>query len=83
MVRIRTGLKNIKNGQLHRHYQKCKDYIAAKDDSKARDYCDMGIAHLAYLKEDGAKGTDVIEGSPINLWLERFWQQLENNNLML
>ena len=72
MVRVRTGLKNIKNGQLHRHYQKCKDYIEAKDDSKARDYCDMGIAHLAYLKEDGAKGTDVIEGSPINFCLERF-----------
>ena len=83
MVRVRTGLKNIKNVQLHMHYQKCKDYIEAKDDSKARDYCDMGIAHLAYLKEDGAKGTDVIEGSPINLWLERCWQQLENNNLML
>ncbi len=82
MANIRV-VKNIKNGQLHRHYQKCKDYIALKEDNKARDYCDVGIAHLAFLKEDGANGDDIIEGSTINLWLERFWQQLENNNLML
>ena len=43
----------------------------------------MGIAHLAFLKEDGANGEDIIEGSTINLWLERFWQQLEINGLML
>ena len=60
-----------------------KIILTLKEDNKARDYCDMGIAHLAYLKEDGANGTDIIEGSTINLWLERFWQQLENNNLML
>tara|TARA_B100000780_G_C20992457_1_gene396915 strand:- start:649 stop:897 length:249 start_codon:yes stop_codon:yes gene_type:complete len=82
MKKIRI-VKNIKNGQLHRHYQKVKDYVADKEGNKARDYADMGIAHLAYLKEDGAQGEDVIEGTTINLWLERFWQQLENNGLML
>ena len=29
MANIRV-IKNIKNGQLHRHYQKCKDYIDIK-----------------------------------------------------
>ena len=73
----------FKKQVLHHCYAKAKEMMKANQPDKARDYCDMGIAHLAYLKEDGAKGTDVIEGSPINLWLERFWQQLENNNLML
>ena len=80
---VMEKLKNIKNGQLHKHYAKIKNYLVVKDKDKARDYCDMGIAHLAFLKEDGAQGEDVIEGSTINLWLERFWQQLENNGLML
>ena len=80
---VMEKLKNIKNGQLHKHYAKIKNYLVIKDKDKARDYCDMGIAHLAFLKEDGASGTDVIEGTTINLWLERFWQQLENNGLML
>ena len=33
-----------KNGTLHRHFQKAKMYIERKDDNRARDYCDMGIA---------------------------------------
>ena len=68
---------------LHNCLDKAKSFYKLGDKDKARDYCDMGIAHLAFLKEDGANGDDIIEGSTINLWLERFWQQLENNNLML
>ena len=73
----------IKRQVLHHCLDQAKEMFKLGEKDKARDYCDMGIAHLAYLKEDGANGTDIIEGSTINLWLERFWQQLENNNLML
>jgi len=72
-----------KNGTLHRHFQKAKMFIERKDNDKARDYCDMGIAYVAQKKEDGASGEDLIENVKINLWLERFWMLLENNKLML
>ena len=82
MANIRV-VKNIKNGQLHRHYQKCKDYIALKEDNKARDYCDMGIGYVASKRENGYKAKDLIENVRVELWLERFWMYLENNKLML
>ena len=31
-------LKNIKNGQLHKHYAKIKNYLVIKDKDKARDF---------------------------------------------
>ena len=44
-------LKNIKNGQLHKHYAKIKNYLVIKDKDKARDYCDMGIAHFRKFRK--------------------------------
>ena len=72
-----------KNGTLHRHFQKAKMFIERKDNDKARDYCDMGIAYVAGKKENGYSGDDLIEDVTVNLWLERFWMFLENKKLML
>jgi hypothetical protein len=68
---------------LHNCLDKAKSFHKLGDMNQARDYCDMGIGFVASKKEFGAKGSDLIEGVKINLWLERFWMFLENKNLML
>lgn len=72
-----------KNGTLHRHFQKAKMFIEKKDNDKARDYCDMGIAFVREKRSAGALAKDKIEGVRVELWLERFWMFLENKNLLL
>ena len=72
-----------KNGTLHRHFSKAKMFIERKDNDKARDYCDMGIAFVREKRSAGYDAKDKIEGVRVELWLERFWMFLENKNLLL
>lgn len=74
---------NIEKQNLHYCFDQAKTFYKAGEKSKARDYCDMGIAYVAEKKENGMDGEDLIEDVRINLWLERFWMFLENKNLML
>jgi len=73
----------IKKQILTPLFNKAKIAIKTGERDKARDLLDMGIAYSAKQKEEGMKGEDLIEGYPINLWLERNWQMLENHNLLL
>ena len=52
--------------------------------SEARDLCDMGIANVANkrAKED-YEMDDFIEDIRVETWLKRFWNLLENNDLLL
>ena len=68
---------------LHNCLDKAKSFYKLGDKDKARDYCDMGIGFCASKKEHGMDGEDLIEGVRINLWLDRFWQNLENWGLLL
>mgnify|MGYP000063687364 FL=1 len=68
---------------LHHCQIKAKEYLKAGERDKARDYCDMGIAYTASRRSNGMTDKDEVEGVRIELWLERFWMFLENNNLML
>ena len=43
----------------------------------------MGIAWVAEKRIEGYKAKDTIEDVRVELWLERFWMTLENNNLLL
>ena len=43
----------------------------------------MGIAWVAEKRIVGYGAKDTIEDVRVELWLERFWMFLENNDLML
>ena len=68
---------------LHNCLDKAKSFYKLGEKDKARDYCDFGIGFCASKKEHGMGGEDLIEGVRINLWLDRFWQNLENWGLLL
>ena len=68
---------------LHHCLKQAKDFIESGEPDKSRDYCDMGIAFVAEKRIEGYGAKDTIEDVRVELWLERFWMFLENNNLML
>ena len=68
---------------LHHCLEQAKFQFKLGNTDKARDQCDFGIAWVATKKLEGMGGDDLIEDIRINLWLERFWLYLENNNLLL
>ena len=68
---------------LHDCFDKAKHFIKLGERDKARDYLDMGIAFVAEKRIEGYKAKDTIENVRVELWLERFWMTLENNDLLL
>tara|TARA_R110000796_G_scaffold104011_5_gene213538 strand:- start:1203 stop:1433 length:231 start_codon:yes stop_codon:yes gene_type:complete len=76
-------MAKVERQVLHHCLSQAKHFIKLEERDKARDYTHMGIAYTASRKSNGLKGDDSVEGVKIDLWLERFWMFLENNNLML
>jgi hypothetical protein len=68
---------------LHHCLKQAKDFMKLGETDKSRDYCDMGIAFVAEKRIEGYGAKDTIEDVRVELWLERFWMFLENNDLML
>ena len=68
---------------LHNCFDKAKLNLEIGDRDKARDYLDMMIGFVAAKRSNGLQAKDKIEGVRVELWLERAWMTLENNNLML
>lgn len=68
---------------LHHCLSEAKECYKLGNKNKSRDYADMGIAFIATKKQDGYGGEDLIEGVKVNLWLERYWNFLENKGLLL
>ena len=64
-------------------YEQAREALAVGNLDKARDMADYGIVKVAEAREEGAGVNDLIDGTRVGLWLERFWYFLENNNLML
>lgn len=64
-------------------YDQARTALANGDHDKARDMADYGIVKVAEARCEGAGVDDLIDGTRVGLWLERFWYFLENNNLML
>jgi hypothetical protein len=50
---------------------------------EARDLFDKGLVKVATARGEGMEDKDLLDGVRIELWLERFWYGLENNNLLL
>ena len=68
---------------LHHCLKQAKEFIKSGEPDKSRDYCDMVIAFVAEKRIEGYGAKDTIEDVRVELWLERFWMFLENNDLML
>ena len=73
----------IEKQTLNYCFSKAKEYYKSGDMDNARDFLDMGIAFVAIKKQEGMDGEDLIEDVKINLWLDRFWNKLENWGLLL
>ena len=68
---------------LHNCFASAKENFKNGNRDKARDFIDYGIGFVAAKRRAGYKIDDTIEDVRVGLWLERFWNFLENNNLML
>jgi hypothetical protein len=77
------AIKNSQRQTLHYCYQQARSFMKEGNIEQARDHCDMGITWVAQKRIEGYKATDLIEDVRVELWLERFWCFLENNNLLL
>jgi hypothetical protein len=56
-----------------------KDALMRGNREGASDLLNFGILKLAELTLDG---TSHVEGASVDRWKERFWYELESNNLM-
>lgn len=73
-----------KDGLLEKGFYKAKELIKEGNKNKARDILDACIAIVAEVKYTNNKTEkDELEGVTIGVWLKRFWNTLENNNLLL
>ena len=64
-------------------YDQARAALAAGKHDEARDMADYGIVKCAEARGEGMGVDDLLDGTRVGLWLERFCYFLENNNLML
>ena len=78
-----------KDGLLEKGFYKAKELIKEGKRDEARDILDACICIIGEIKytnkrtDEGKGEEDELEGVTIGVWLKRFWNALENNNLML
>jgi len=73
-----------RDGLLEKGFYKAKELIKEGNKDEARDILDACIAIVAEVKYTNDKSEkDELEGVAIGVWLKRFWNMLENNNLLL
>lgn len=69
---------------LTRIFEQAKKAISNNQLDQARDLLDLGIATVAnYYLLDKKSPKDKVEKTTLDIWMERFWYQLELNNLIL
>lgn len=64
-------------------YAEAREAVKNNEMDKARDLFDTGLVIVAQAREEGLSGKDLIEDVRVELWLERLWYGLENNNLLI
>lgn len=65
-------------------YNDARDFLKKEKRDKARDTADEGIVLLAHtVSTQKLKDNDILEGTVVRLWYDRFWLFLELNGLML
>ena len=76
-------MAKVERQVLHHCLAQAKHFLKAGQRDKARDFADMGIGYVASRRHNGMGAKEEVEGIRIELWLERFWNFLENQNLIL
>jgi hypothetical protein len=64
---------------VKRLMENAKEALLKGDTQLASDNLNMGIGILGKLTLDGVESVD---GASVDRWKERFWYQLEENNLL-
>lgn len=65
-------------------FKQAKKAISNNQLDHARDLLDSGIITIAnYYLIDKKTPQDIVEKTTLDIWMERFWYQLELNNLIL
>ena len=73
-----------RDGLLEKGFYKAKELIKEGDRDEARDVLDACIAIVANEKHiNGKAEEEELEGVRNGVWLKRFWNTLENNDLLL
>jgi hypothetical protein len=64
-------------------YDEAREAVKNNEMDKARDLFDTGLLVVAQAREEGLSDKDLIEDVRVELWLERLWYGLENNDLLI
>ena len=73
-----------RDGLLEKGFYKAKELIKEGDRDEARDVLDACLAIVANEKHiNGKAEEEELERVRIGVWLKRFWNTLENNDLLL
>jgi hypothetical protein len=64
-------------------YAEAREAVKNNEMDKARDLFDTGLMIVAQAREEGLSDKDLIEDVRVELWLERLWYGLENNDLLI
>jgi hypothetical protein len=80
---LNQKVMKIEKQILHTCFYKAKECISFSKMDEARNYLDNMIGYIAAKRNEGYDANDKIEGVKVDLWLERAWCTLENNNLLL
>jgi len=64
-------------------YAEAREAVKNNEMDKARDLFDTGLVIVAQAREEGLSDKDLIEDVRVELWLERLWYGLENNDLLI
>ncbi len=67
---------------LREKYDNARAFLKAGKRQEASDLLNLGILQLAEATLEGAPQDTVVEGATIDRWKERFWFELEANDLM-
>ena len=67
---------------LREKYDGARAFLKAGKRQEASDLLNFGILQLAEATLEGVPQDTMVEGATIDRWKERFWFELEANNLM-
>jgi hypothetical protein len=82
MVIFTYNLKPINMKNLREKYENARAFLKAGKREEASTLLNFGIYQLASATLEGVPHDQVVEGATVDRWKERFWFELEANDLL-
>ena len=82
MVIFTYNLKPINMKNLREKYENARAFLKAGKRKEASTLLNFGIYQLASATLEGVPHDQVVEGATVDRWKERFWFELEANDLL-